>query len=77
LPLNQPLNKQWAQIFWLERECFADMDYNENNCPILPPLSDIIKAYSDAKAKQATYAPITRTDFVRDGFNFDPDGFQP
>ncbi len=53
------------------------MDYNENNCPILPPLSDIIKAYSDVKAKQATYAPITRTDFIRDGFNFDPDGFQP
>ncbi len=53
------------------------MDYNENNCPILPPLSDIIKAYSDARAKQAKYAPITRTDFVRDGFNFDPDGIQP
>ncbi len=53
------------------------MDYNKNNCPILPPLSDIIKAYSDAKAKQATYAPIMRTDFVRGGFNFDPDGFQP
>ncbi len=53
------------------------MDYDENNCPIVPPLSDIIKAYSNTKAKQATYAPITRTDFVRDGFNFDPDGFQP
>ncbi len=53
------------------------MDYNKNNCPILPPLSEVIKAYSKAKAKQATYAPITRTDFKRDGFNFDPDGFQP
>jgi hypothetical protein len=53
------------------------MDYDENNCPILPPLSDIIKAYSGAKAKQATYAPITRTDFEKDGFNFDLDGFQP
>ncbi len=77
LPLNQPLDKQWAQIFGLGRECFADMDYDENNCPILPPLSDIIKAYSNAKAKQTTYAPITRTHFVRDGFNFDHDGFQP
>ncbi len=53
------------------------MDYDKNDCPILPPLSDIIKAYSKAKAKQATYAPITRTDFERDRFNFDPDGFQP
>jgi hypothetical protein len=53
------------------------MDYNKNDCPILPSLSDIIKAYSKAKAKQATYAPITRTDFERDGFNFDPDSFQP
>ncbi len=53
------------------------MDYDKNDCPILPPLSDIIKAYSEAKAKQATYAPITRIDFERDGFNFDPDGFQP
>ncbi len=43
----------------------------------LPPLSDIIKAYSKAKAKQATYAPIMRTDFERDGFNFEPDSFQP
>jgi hypothetical protein len=77
LPLNQPLDNQWAQIFRLGRECFADMDYDKNNCPILPPLSDIIKTYSDAKAKQATYAPITRTDFVRDGFNFDPDSFRP
>ncbi len=28
LPLNQPLNKQWTQIFQLGRESFADMDYN-------------------------------------------------
>ena len=76
LPLNQPLDKQWAQIFQLGQEYFADINYNENNCLIFPPLSDIIKAYSNAKAKQATYTPITRTDFESDGFNFDPDGFQ-
>jgi hypothetical protein len=51
LPLNQPLNKQWAQIFRLGQECFADMDYDENDCPILPPLSDIIKSILQSKSK--------------------------
>ncbi len=52
------------------------MDYNQNDCPILPPLSDIIKTYSEARAKQPTYAPITRSEFERVGINFDPEGFQ-
>ena len=53
------------------------MDYNQNDCPILPPLSDIIKTYPKARAKQPTYAPITRSEFKRDRINFDPEGFQP
>ncbi len=28
-------------------------------------------------AKQPTYAPIIRSEFKRDGINFDPEGFQP
>ncbi len=53
------------------------MDYDQNDCPILPPLSDIIKTYSEARAKQPTYAPITRSQFERDDINFDPEEFQP
>jgi hypothetical protein len=53
------------------------MVYVQNGCPILPPLSNIIKTYSEAMAKQPTYAPIIRSEFKRDGINFDPEGFQP
>ncbi len=53
------------------------MDYNQNDCLILPPLSNIIKTYFKAREKQPTYAPITRSEFERDGINFDPEGFQP
>jgi hypothetical protein len=41
LPSNQPLDQQWAKIFSLGCEGFADMDYDENDQPILLPLSDI------------------------------------
>ncbi len=50
LPLDQPLKKQWAQIITLGRKCFMDVDYDENNRPILPSLLDIIKSYSEAKS---------------------------
>jgi hypothetical protein len=57
LPLDQPLNKQLAQIFQLGCGYFMDFDYNENDHPTLPSLSDIIKSYSDAKAMQPTTKP--------------------
>ncbi len=52
LPAEQPLDKQWAEIIKLGRECFLDIDYDENDLPILPSLSDVIKEYSKAKAIQ-------------------------
>jgi hypothetical protein len=52
LPLDQPLNKQWAKIITLRRECSMDVDYDENDRPILPSLSNIIKSYSEAKKLQ-------------------------
>jgi hypothetical protein len=49
-----------------------DIDYDENDCPILPSLSDIIKQYTKAKAVQqqnepttsAAFDPINVTDFL-------------
>ncbi len=52
LPLDQPLKKQWAQIITLGCKSFMDIDYDENDRPILPSLSDIIKSYSEAKKLQ-------------------------
>jgi hypothetical protein len=45
LPFDKPLDQQWATVFCLGHECFADIDYNENDDPILQPMSDIIKSY--------------------------------
>jgi hypothetical protein len=59
LPIDQPLDKQWAAIFWLGRECFLDVDNDENDQPISPFLSDIIKSYSKAQADQPVFEPIT------------------
>jgi hypothetical protein len=59
--------------FSLGRECFADVDYNDDCCPILPLLLDIIKTYSEDKARQPTYEPIARSRFN----DFDPKEIQP
>jgi hypothetical protein len=55
LAIGEPLNKQWADIFWLGSECFLDVDYDNNDQPILPSLSDTIKSYSKAKADQPNF----------------------
>jgi hypothetical protein len=52
LPPDQPLTEQWANIFRLGRECFLDIDYDANDNPILPPLTDIIQSYARNKADQ-------------------------
>ena len=57
LPPDQPLAEQWANIFRLGRECFLDIDYDENDNPILPPLTDIIKSYARTKADQQVIQP--------------------
>jgi hypothetical protein len=57
LAIGEPLDKQWADIFWLGRECFLDVNYDVNDQPILPLLSDIIKSYSKAKADQPNFEP--------------------
>ena len=49
LPTDEPLEKQWAEILKLERECFLDIDFDENDNPIIPPLADIMKSYKQAK----------------------------
>ncbi len=60
LPLDQPHKKQWAQIITLGCEYFMDVDYDydENDRPILPSLSDIIKSYSEAKKLQQENEPM-------------------
>ncbi len=57
LAIGEPLDKQWADIFWLRRECFLDVDYDVNDQPILPLLLDTIKLYSKAKADQPNFEP--------------------
>jgi hypothetical protein len=49
LPIDQPLKNQCDQIIALGCKCFMDDNYDENDCPILPPLSYIIKSYSEAR----------------------------
>jgi hypothetical protein len=63
LPLDQPLDKQWADIFKLGRECFLDIDYDESDRPLLPSLSDLIKEYNAAKELQKASAPTVSVDF--------------
>jgi hypothetical protein len=55
LAIGEPLDKQWADIFLLGHECFLDVNYDVNDQPILPLLSDIIKSYSKAKADQPNF----------------------
>ena len=63
LPIDQPLDKQWAAIFWLGRECFLDVDNDENDQSIIPLLSDIIKSYSKAQANQPVFELIQSFEF--------------
>ena len=63
LPANQPLDKQWAQIFQLGRECFLDIDYDDGGRPILPSLSELIKQYNEAKEDQRQNTPTIGVDF--------------
>jgi hypothetical protein len=66
LPPDKPLDQQWAIIFCHGRECFADIDYDEKDNPILPPMSDIIKSYEKEKVishvlNLSTYIMATST----------------
>ena len=63
LPADQPLDKQWAEILTLGRECFLDIDYDKNDCPLLPSLSDLIKQYSKAKAIKKENELVMSVDF--------------
>jgi hypothetical protein len=49
LPSNKPIHEQWKDILKFGRECFAEMDYNDNGEPMLPKLSDIIKTFRDER----------------------------
>jgi hypothetical protein len=40
---NESIEAQWECIFGLGRECYKDIDYNNNGNPIIPPLSSILK----------------------------------
>jgi hypothetical protein len=63
LPADQPLDKQWADILTLGRECFLGIDYDKNDCPLLPSLSDLIQQYSKAKALHKENEPTISVDF--------------
>jgi hypothetical protein len=39
------------------------MDYNENDQPILPPLSDSIRTFREERIRQQRPEPITPIDF--------------
>jgi hypothetical protein len=63
LAIGESLDKQSADIFWLGRECFLDVDYDINDQLILPLLSDIIKLYSKTKADQPNFESGHLLDF--------------
>ena len=63
LPTAQPLDKQWAYIFQFGRKCFLDIDYDTDDRPILPSLSQLIKDYNDAKEAKKRNAPTNLIDF--------------
>jgi hypothetical protein len=63
LPLDQPLDRQRAQIFQMGHECFMDIDYDENDHLILFSLSDIIKQYTGAKEIQQQNKQTTSVEF--------------
>ncbi len=63
LVIEEHIDEQWADIFWLGCECFLDVDYNVNDQPILPSLLDIIKSYSKARADQPHFEPGHLIDF--------------
>jgi hypothetical protein len=63
LASRESLDKQLAGIFWLGGECFLDADYDVNDQPVLPLLSEIIKLYSKAKADQPNFEPVHSIDF--------------
>ena len=64
LPSDQPLDKQWAYLFQLGRECFLDIDYDTNDHPILPSLSELLKQYKAFQETKRQDAPMTSGNFV-------------
>ncbi len=63
LAIVDPIDKQWADIFWLGRKCFLDVNYDISDQPIIPSLLDIIKSYSKAKEDQLNFEPGHLIDF--------------
>ena len=59
LPRDTNIDEQWKDILRLERECFAEMDYDDYGEPKLPPLSDIIKTFREEQEQQPLQEPIT------------------
>ncbi len=56
---DQPLAAQLENIFCLGHECFLDMDYDDKDNPILPPLTVIFKSYARARTDQQASQPLT------------------
>ena len=52
LPTDEPIAKQWTEIMKFERECYMDVDLDENDTPIIPPLADVVKSYAREKDSQ-------------------------
>jgi hypothetical protein len=59
LPRDINIDKQWKDILRLERECFAEMDYDEHGEPKLPLLSDNIKTFREEWEQRPLQEPIT------------------
>jgi hypothetical protein len=55
LPSSKSIDAQWKEILKFDRECFAEMDYDDDGEPILPLLSDIIKAYRDERTQRSDH----------------------
>ncbi len=59
LPNDQPIDVQWKEILRLDRECFADVDYDKTGQQILLLLGDIIKTFREDHEKWPSQDSIT------------------
>jgi hypothetical protein len=59
LPSDQPIDVQWKEVLCLDRECFAEMDYNKTGQQILPLIGDIIKTFREKEEQWPSQDLIT------------------
>ncbi len=68
------MNDQWRDIFLFAQECYADVDYDKNGEPVLPPLT-LIFTPDEITHQSNPVSPWDSGDGGNEG-NMNPD-FEP